>query len=178
MMKRMFFLLVLALPAALFSQTYKISGKVANTQLEPLALASVEVRGSKIGTVTKEDGTYELRLEEGQYEIIVSMIGYQPRVVSVVLNKNIEQHFILQDDEGKDLGEVVIRTKLRDRAEEIMRKVISKKDSLTAAAGSYSCNVYIKATQQDTFLTKGNKPPAATLKAPDQNAGLATMAMA
>jgi hypothetical protein len=74
---------------------------------------------------------------------------------------------------------VVIKAKLKDRAEEIMRKVIAIKDSLEAAAGAYSCNIYIKATQQqDSFLIKGNKARPDTINIPNPYTGLDKMAMA
>jgi hypothetical protein len=173
-----FLLIVLILPVALFSQTYRLTGKVANKQLEPLSFASVQVKGHKFGQITKEDGTYVLNLEEGQYEIVVTMIGYQPRVVPVTVNKNTEQNFILEE-ENKDLGEVVIKAKLKDRAEEIIRKVIAIKDSLDAASGAYTCNIYIKATQQqDSFFIKGNKAKPDTINLPNPYGGLDKMAMA
>ena len=47
----------------LSGQSIKVYGKITNTRLEPLAFASVQVKEIKNGTVTKEDGTYELLME-------------------------------------------------------------------------------------------------------------------
>jgi hypothetical protein len=44
----------------------------------------------------------------------------------------------------KSLSEVVVRGKMKDRSEEIIRNVIKHKDDILGAAGPYSCNVYIK----------------------------------
>ena len=158
-MKRCFPLLLflLLINAAAFSQVYRVFGKVVDKQLEPLPFASVEVRELKSGTITKEDGTFELLLEQGKYEIVVSMIGYQAMIVSIMVDKNHEQNFILADDETKNLSEVVIRAKVKDRAEEIIRHVIENKESILAAAGAFSCNIYIKAIQHDSFQAKTNK---------------------
>ncbi len=179
-MKGSVFLLILffTLPMAVMAQSsYRLKGRVANKQMEPLALASVQVKGMKEGTITKDDGSFELMLEEGQYEVVVTMIGYLPRLMPITITANTEQNFILEDDPGQDLGEVVVRVKLRDRAEEMIRKVISKKDSLMAASGLYSCQVYIKATQQDTVFGKVIKSGSDTALVPKEPS-LASMAMA
>src|SRR4026207_304434 len=59
------------------AQYFKVSGKITNSKLEPLALASIQVKGSVKGTISKEDGTYELQLEEGSYDLVFSMLGYK-----------------------------------------------------------------------------------------------------
>ena len=74
---------------------------------------------------------------------------------------------------------MIVKAKVRDRAEEIIRKVIDIKDSLKAASGSYTSKVYIKATQQqDLFLIKGTKAKPDTVNVPDPNVDLDKMAMA
>ena len=37
------------------AQYFKISGKITNDKLEPLALVSIQVKGSVKGTISKED---------------------------------------------------------------------------------------------------------------------------
>jgi len=150
------FFLHLALPA----QVYKVHGKVVNRQLEPIVLASIQVKDQDNGTITNEEGYYELSLNAGKYDLIVSMIGYQTRIVTVLVNDNIEQNFILLIDEGPELEEVVVKAKIKDRAEEIVRGVIKNKDALLTASGAYSCNVYIRATQQDSITGKKTRMAA------------------
>jgi len=157
---------LLLLCTLLNAQYYKISGRITNTKLEPLALASIKVKDLPLGTVSKEDGTYELKLEEGLYDVVITMMGYKPQVISIVVNKDVVQHFILEPEDAKNLSEVVVRGRAKDRSEEIIRQVIRHKDSLLAAAGPYSCNVYIKAVQQDSSsrqLKKNKKPPPDSL---------------
>lgn len=173
-------LLLLFLHVAAYSQAHKVFGKVVNKQMEPLAFASVEVRELKSGVITKEDGTFELQLEQGKYEIIISMVGYLPMMVAIMVDKDHEQNFILADDETKNLSEVVIKAKVKDRAEEIIRKLISNKENILAASGPYSCNVYIKATQQDSAyrIKKTNQPGKQNNPGQETEAELARMAMA
>ena len=172
------FLLFLLINAAAYSQVFRVFGKVVDKQLEALPFASVEVRELKSGTISKEDGTFELQLEQGKYEIVVSMIGYQPMVVSIMVDKDHEQNFILADDETKNLSEVVIRAKMKDRAEEIIRHVIENKEAIQSAAGAFSVNIYIKAIQHDSLQVKGNKQKKEISAVPDPNADISKMAMA
>jgi hypothetical protein len=136
------------------AQYFKISGKITNDKLEPLALVSIQVKGSVKGTISKEDGTYQLHLEEGAYDLAFSMLGYKTLLINAVVNKDYVQNIILETDEAKNLSEVVVRGKMKDRSEEILRNVIKHKDDILAAAGPYSCNVYIRATQEDSTQRK------------------------
>ncbi|HEU4633356.1 MAG TPA: hypothetical protein VFS22_05185 [Flavisolibacter sp.] len=67
MLKNGFILLIsflVGLP--LFAQTtYRVTGKVTNNKLEPLAFVSIQVGQSQAGTISKEDGSYALTLREG-----------------------------------------------------------------------------------------------------------------
>ena len=147
----------LLLCTVVHAQYFKISGRITNTKLEPLPLASIQVKDITIGTTSKEDGSYELKLEEGFYDLVVTMVGFKPQVIPIVVNKNLIQHFILESDDAKNLSEVVVRGRSRDRSEEIIRNVIRQKETLQEASSSYSCNVYIKAVQHDSIAQKQKK---------------------
>lgn len=175
--KLLLFFLLPALMAA--AQQYQVQGKVTNTQLEPLAFVSVQVKGSSKGVVTKQDGTYLLTLEEGQYQIVFSMIGYTPQTITLAVTRNSTQNIILQEETGINMDEVVVKGKAKDRAAEIMRLVIQHKEQHGNAAGAYSTRLYIKAVQQDSLVRK--KPKQAltdSLKAKNTTANLQHMAMA
>ena len=160
------------------AQSIKVYGKITSTKLEPLAFVSVQVKEIKNGTVTKEDGIYELMMDEGKYDLVISMIGYKSRVITIIVGKSdLQQNVILETDDSKDLGEVVVRGKIKDRSEEVIRNVIRSKEKIQAASGPYSCMVYIKATQEDSLTLKQKKKKAI----PDSlkvNADLLKMAMA
>jgi hypothetical protein len=182
-MSRNCFLLLVSviLSQVLSAQYFNLSGKITNNKLEPLALVSVKIKGFPNGTVTREDGTYELKLEEGEYDLVISMLGFKPQVINLVLRKDYVQNIILEAEEAKNLSEVVVRGKTRDRSEEIIRNVIRHKDEILAAAGAYSCTVYIKATQEDSSALrhkKNKKSLKDSLKLNNANADLQKMSMA
>ncbi len=162
-----------------FSQQHLLRGKIINSKQEPLAFASIEVKEVKLGTVTKEDGTWSLDLEQGKYELVITLVGYKPQVITVVVNKKgTEQNVIMELAASNDLSEVIVRG--RDRAEEFIRQVIRNKEAIEKAAGPYSCQVYIKALQEDSMPVKKKKTKESDslFKARQANALLNQMAMA
>lgn len=171
------FLFLLIFTSAATAQSVRLSGKITNTKLEPLAFVTIQLKEIKNGTVTKEDGTYELMMDEGKYDLVISMIGYKSRVITVIVGKtDLQQNVILEPEESKDLGEVVVKGKIRDRSEEIIKNVIRNKENIQAAAGAYSCKVYIKATQEDSLASRKKKKPVTDSS--KANADLLKMAMA
>lgn len=81
-MNRNFLLFTFLLPTLYATgQSYKLHGKITNARLEPLAFVSVQVKEWQTGTTTKENGEYELLLEEGVYDLVISMIGYKSQVM-------------------------------------------------------------------------------------------------
>ncbi|MEN8116405.1 MAG: carboxypeptidase-like regulatory domain-containing protein [Bacteroidota bacterium] len=62
---------------------HTIKGKVTNENGKALPAASIIIKGKTIGTVTDSYGNYELRLEEKDETIIISMAGYEKKEVNV-----------------------------------------------------------------------------------------------
>jgi hypothetical protein len=158
------------------AQLYQLHGKITNSRLEPLAFASVQVQELQRGTITKEDGTYELLLEEGRYNLVVSMIGYKTRTVTIAVTKNVVQNSLLEE-EAEALAEITVAGKWKDGAEEVIRNVIRNKEKTTGASGAYSCLVYIKASQQDSGRRKAEVKKD-SLKKSMADGELSRMAMA
>lgn len=134
-------------------QMRKIFGRVTNAKAEPLAFASVQIKEYKRGVVTKEDGSFEAELDEGKFDLVISMIGYKTQVITVIIQKeDYRLDVIMEAAAANDLEGVTVKGKYRDKAEDFIRNVIRHKDSLQAAAGAYSCNVYIRAVKEDSGM--------------------------
>jgi len=158
MFRNLLLILLLLIGYSATCQSIKVYGKVTNAKLEPVAFASVQAKEHKLGTITKEDGSYQLQLDEGKYDIVVSMIGYKAQVITVIVGKKDYQLDILMDDDDvANLSEVTVKGKFKDKAEEYIRHVIRNKAAIEAAAGAYSCNVYIKAVQEDSMAVRKSK---------------------
>ncbi|MEJ7767908.1 MAG: DUF5686 family protein, partial [Chitinophagaceae bacterium] len=177
MRRALLFLLIIGVTACASAQSIRLSGRVTNAAREPIALVSVQVKGWQSGTLTKEDGTFSLLLEEDKYDIIFSIVGYKTQVITLGITKNYVQDIILEEDRS-NLENVIVKARYKDGAVEIIKKVIRHKDSLQSVAGAWSCKVYIKAVQQDSSLrTKKAKPGKDTLKENTINRDIAGMAM-
>jgi len=154
-----FLLLLILLQAPdCFGQRYKVSGIVTDQNKEPLPLASVEINELKTGIITHDDGSFSFLLERGKYNLVISMVGFKTKLISIqVNNEDIIENVLMETSESSELGEVIIRAKMKDRADEIVRNVIRNKDNILSAPGAYSCNIYIKAFQQDSLDIKKKK---------------------
>jgi hypothetical protein len=175
----LFTLLALFVASALFAQaTFRVSGKVMNNKLEPLAFVSIQLKQSQVGAISKEDGSYGLTLEEGTYDLMVSMVGYKAQTLKLTVTKNYIQNIILEEDDTKNMEDLVIKVKIKDRSEEIIKNTIRHKEALTGAAGSYSAKMYIKAIQQDSVANKKERNTIDSTLFQNANADLTGMAMA
>src|SRR5687767_10192524 len=156
MLKNCFLIFCLLFTSIANAQYFRVSGRILNNKLEPLSLVSIKVKGLVTGTVSRDDGTYELKLEEGKYELIYTMIGYKPNIITLTITRDYVQNIILEQEE-KSLDEAIVRSRAKDRSVEIIKHVIRHKEKLLEAAGAYSATVYIKATQEDSLPVKQRK---------------------
>ena len=160
--------ILLLLTLGAHSQLYKFSGLILDNKKDPLPLASVEVKEVQKGLITREDGSFEFYLEKGKYDLVVSMVGFKTKTITFMVNESDTTAVVNLDlDESSNLSEVVIRVKPRDRSEEYIKNVIRNKDAIQAAMGAYSCNMYIKAFQQDSSDLHKNKGKGVDAKAPE-----------
>ena len=108
-LKKIFFLTALFGGTFLFAQT-KVTGTVEDVN-GPIGQATVNVKGTNITTTTDADGLYQITLEPGKYEIIVSKIGEPTTTQTInVLDENeVSLDFFLQSiNSDTDLSEVVL----------------------------------------------------------------------
>jgi hypothetical protein len=87
-----------------------VSGKVTDAKTGlPLAGASVFCENTTVGTISKNDGNFSLRLNNGGYDMIVSYTGYETRSIRISKgNKDNDSLSIQLKEQDKSLGEVVV----------------------------------------------------------------------
>ena len=78
MRKLLLFAMAILLYAGSLMAQKTITGKVTDEKGSPLPNASVIVKGTTVGTTTKEDGTYSLTLPAGAKSLIVSTVDMDP----------------------------------------------------------------------------------------------------
>ncbi|MEM6632154.1 MAG: TonB-dependent receptor [Bacteroidota bacterium] len=100
-----------------------IKGKVTNVQQEPLAGAIVEILNSTSGSITGENGQFELKtILEGLQTIRVSYLGYATQIQAINLPNETVANFALQEA-TLELSTVVVAANKKE--EEIQKVPIS-----------------------------------------------------
>jgi hypothetical protein len=91
------FFLVIQTTSIIFAQT-RVIGKLINTQQQPLGYVSIGIVGTSIGTVSDEQGRFELYLS-AEGEVLFSLIGYRPLKISTTAlkTKNTDQPIELEE---------------------------------------------------------------------------------
>ncbi|WP_395056380.1 carboxypeptidase-like regulatory domain-containing protein [Flavobacterium sp.] len=100
--------------ATSFSQDkFTISGIISDAKSnETLIGVNILSKNTKAFAVTNEYGFYSLTLPKGEYEIIISYVGFQTIEETVSLTENTKLNYSLSDS-GKELEEVVITEKTK-----------------------------------------------------------------
>lgn len=76
MRKLLLFVSLVLLVAQAWAQNRTVTGKVTDEQGKPVANASVSVKGTAKGTITKEDGTFTLSVADNAKTIVISSVGF------------------------------------------------------------------------------------------------------
>ncbi|MEO7767709.1 MAG: DUF5686 family protein, partial [Ferruginibacter sp.] len=139
------------------AQEYLLTGKILNARLEPLAFATVSIKELKSSVTADQSGNFKFQIEAGKYDLIVTMMGYKSQVLTITLTNDYPLNIIMEEDKTKLLGEVQVVGSKKDRAEEIVKNVIRNKERLLENANTYSCNIYIRATDENNFIAKPKK---------------------
>lgn len=94
---------------------YTISGYLSDEESgETLIGATVQLKGTSQGAISNLYGFYSITLQQGDYTLLVSYAGFIRQEISVSLNQNLEQNFILKPD-AEVLEEVVVTAEKEDR---------------------------------------------------------------
>ncbi len=126
-----------------------LSGTVKNTYLEPIRYVSVSIKELKLNTQTDAFGNYSFTVDEGKYDIVFTSVGYKAQLITLVIkDKAFTQNVILEPNQTS-AGEVQVFAIKKDKWQEIMKNVIRNKDNYINASSTYSCNVYIRASQEN-----------------------------
>jgi Family of unknown function (DUF5686)/CarboxypepD_reg-like domain len=121
-----------------------IRGIVYGNEGDPLAFATIFVKQTGTGTVTNENGRYELILSPGHYEFVYQYLGFETQVKQVVIGDEFVELNITLKQQVTILQTVTVRAGKEDPAYTIMRKAIAKANYHQNELNSYSAQVYIK----------------------------------
>ncbi|RYF86402.1 MAG: TonB-dependent receptor [Chitinophagaceae bacterium] len=123
------------LNAAAFSQNIRLTGKVSNEKNEPIAGASVSVAQKK-NTATDVDGRFMLSLPAGKYELTVSAVGYETKIIAdvEVVNGGLNEVNVVLAVKTKEETGIVISTRTNQRRETTNAIIAFQKNTNTVAS--------------------------------------------
>jgi TonB-linked SusC/RagA family outer membrane protein len=104
-MRKMYMLLSLFLCIQTFAQNRTISGRVTDEKNNPIANATVAVKGTQNGTTTNENGNYALTLSSHATTLVVSYIGMGEKEIELTSS---DRYDVSLSTKTKDLQEVVV----------------------------------------------------------------------
>ncbi|MDF0706007.1 TonB-dependent receptor [Flagellimonas okinawensis] len=89
-------------------ERYTLSGTISeDSSNETLIGVTVAVAELKTGTTTNEYGFYSITMPEGEYQIVVSYLGFQDVIKTITLDQNLKLDFSLVE-KTEELQEVVV----------------------------------------------------------------------
>ncbi len=97
---------VLLLNLQLLAQNRTVTGKVTDAAGAPVSGASVQVQNTRVGTVTKDDGTFSISIPANRRVLVISAVGQASQEVTIGTQTNVS--VTLQAGTGANLQEVVV----------------------------------------------------------------------
>ena len=97
------------------AQKYTLSGRVVNSDQEPVAYATVVVTSDNsqvAGSATDTSGEFTLLVPEGDYTFHVSFIGYAPYSTQISMTESLKLDDIILEVDAEQIEEVVVTAEL------------------------------------------------------------------
>jgi len=124
-------------------ERYTVSGKVTDSKGKLLPYASISTKDVQFGTLSMQDGSFQLKLPAGKHILEVKYIGYVSYKDTIDVNKDIKRNYQL---EAEDLfvDEVWITPDGKDPAYTIIRQAIKNKKQNRVPFPYYNYKAYTK----------------------------------
>ena len=127
-----FILTLWLLSIAIISEAAILKGTVIDKSTqEPRIGASVQIKGTTMGTITDMDGHFELKdLKNGQYTLIVSYVSFRTQEIKVQASENTSDLFVFLEADNQSLSEVTITARKNLEGERTLQ--LERKQSTVA----------------------------------------------
>ena len=143
MLKKFLLLIFFISFTSIYSQQFSIRGKIVDAETgQSLSFANVLIEGSYRGTSANINGQFQIRLQEGSYNLITSYIGYKTDTLNINLNS--DKNIIIDlKPVAINLPEVTVLP-VENPALEIIRRAIKSKDERNSKLDNYIFTAYTK----------------------------------
>ena len=125
-----------------------IKGTITNIKGQKLPFANIYVKGTSTGTVSNEQGFYELKLPQGKHPIVLQFMGYETQTQEVEIRTDFQEINVSLKPSAILLSGVSVGSGKEDPAYTIMRKAIAKSKFHRLQVKNYTAKVYIKGRGQ------------------------------
>jgi len=128
-MKKLKLVIVFSLLAVIANAQFVLSGKVTDNTGETLSGAAVQLKDSRLGTITDANGEYKISgIKKGENTIVVSFLGYKTVSKIILISQNTTLNFVLE--ESPFMAEEVIVSGTRASDKTPVTYTIVKKEEL------------------------------------------------
>lgn len=133
--------LITTLLISFFTQA-QLTGTITDVNEEPIAFASIYIKGTYKGTSTNMDGSYTLKLDGYKsYEVVFQSLGYQPQTFEVDFKENGQILNVQLLEEVASLETVVVNSD-SNPADRVIRAAIENREQNRKKFSSYKADFY------------------------------------
>src|SRR6185437_1396143 len=137
-------LLTVLIVLSLYGTAYgaRVTGIVRDDKGNPLAYASLTIKGTTRGVTAGGDGRYSIELSPGEYTVICQYVGYAREEKKIrVGSDGLVVDFQLSQQQ-LSMAAVVVRPGGEDPAYAIIRHAIKKRKDYENPLDSFTCEAY------------------------------------
>ena len=152
-----FLLLIIFYTNAHNAQAQGIKGTVRNDKQEPVPFVNIYFKQLQNGTTTNFNGEYFFTTNPGIYDVVFSAVGFETKTIQVIIGDEIIEENIWLETSSTELEEIIIKSKRKDPAYEIIQFVIDNKKNNLTGVQSFKSQLYVKATETMDVKKKSDK---------------------
>ncbi len=120
----------------------QISGRVTDQNGQPLPAVSIHIENTYAGTITNENGEYQLKApKQGKFLIVYQYLGYKTKKVKQLIEKIEKKVDVVLEEENIVLSTIVIDPK-NNPANEIIRAAIKNKKGNSDGIKAFNADFY------------------------------------
>lgn len=132
-----------------FTSTYaqnkcEIYGLVLDQQDEPIPFASIYIPELSAGFMANIDGSYQLSLPCGKYDIVFQCIGFKAKQVNIDLSERQTDYNVKLNIQPVNINQVSVNSDSEDPAYNIIRKAMVLAQYYKKQIKAYDCDVYVR----------------------------------
>lgn len=96
------------LQITVLAQTSLISGQVMTSDFKPISEVNISLEGTDQGTITDSEGSFSLKVPDGQVILLFSHVSYAPKIIQINVGENPSGMIVRLEEENKQLQEVEV----------------------------------------------------------------------